>query len=37
MLILDVMNFYSAFEVLSMNMSKLAIGLVMHVSAYPYQ
>jgi len=30
-------NFYAALEVLSLNMSKLAIALVMHVSAYPYQ
>jgi len=31
------MNFYAALKVLSTNMSKLAIGLPMHVSAYPYQ
>jgi len=31
------MNFYAALEVLSINMSKLAIALVMYVSAYPYQ
>jgi len=31
------MNFSVALEVLSLNMSKLVIALVMHVSAYPYQ
>jgi len=31
------MNFYAALKVLRKNMSKLAIALVMHVSAYPYQ
>ena len=30
-------NIYAALEVLSINMSKLASALVMHVSAYPYQ
>jgi len=33
----NFMNFYAASEVLSINMSKLASALVMHVSAYPYQ
>jgi len=31
----NFMNFYAALEVLSINMSKLAVALVMHVSAYP--
>jgi len=44
MLILDrtkfqtnFINFYAALEVHSINMSKLASALVMHVSAYLYQ
>jgi len=31
------MNFYAALEVLSINMSKLAIALVLNVSPYPHQ
>jgi len=31
----NFMNFYAALKVISINMSKLATALVMHVSAYP--
>jgi len=33
----NFINFCAALEVLSINMSKLASALVIHVSAYPYQ